>query len=398
MNSKRGYRLRLGTLKEVSSFIDDFRTGATKILARKWTADVAARAAEACDFASLGITPGSRDFIRAACEELNAKLATVDLARHAYNCSLDFYFVDTAILVVFVHGDKDFQEAWRKKRVVEHWGWGKDVPRPAAIPEKQWLFREQVWTALARRPRFASALNFQLLVAPLPLVTPKQVIPYLPSHSVRIDNAVAALLAQEGKKLKDVSQHEIDKLKDHVNRRLVPVLTAEHLLGTAPMEPVPGVMAHKLANPIVEKSDLRARKRSEDVGKSASIDHADIILASDGRTFIAVPNVGLADKSRVFVHVGTKDVVFIQDGINYGTVTNVPEAAKEHLKFCKEAVLVEVDKNGDGRLLRARYVAIVTDISFTENQRQSILGFKRPTRSSAASRELEEWEKKSRNQ
>lgn len=397
MNTRRGYKLKLETLKDLSSFLEDFRAAATKVLAKKWTIDVAARAAEACDFASLGLTSASEDFIRQACNELNATLATSDLARHTYNCAIDFYFVESAVLAIFNHGDKEFQEVWRRKRIVEHWGWAKDVVRPGTIPEKQWQLRERVWTALARRPRFGLTLGFQLLSTPLPVVTVKQVINHLPTHSVRIDNAVAALLAQEGKKIRAVSQHEIERLREHVTRRIASELTADHLLGKISVVPATRPLAQKLASPITEKH--LDGPHSNAGPKAASIDHADIVLASDGRTFIAVPNVGLADNSRVFVHVGTKDVVFIQDGINFGTVTDVPEAAREHLKFCKEAVLVEVDKKGDGRLLRARYVAIVTDISFTENQRQSmIVGFKRPTRSSAASREFEEWEKKSRNQ
>jgi hypothetical protein len=238
-------------------------------------------------------------------------------------------------------------------------------------------------------------LNFQLLSTPLPVVTPRQVVPLLPTYEARVGSAVAALLAQEGKKLKSVSDHELQKLKEHVTRRLVTELTPDHLLGAVPVAPPPQASAQKLKSPIAE---LRASQKPQSK-KADSIDHADIVLSSDGRTFIAVPNVGLADNSRVFIHVGTKDVVFIQDGVNFGTVTEVPEAAREHLKFCKEAVLVEVEKSGEGRLLRARYVAIVTDISFTENQRQSmIVGFKRPTRSSAASREFEEWEKNSQSQ
>jgi hypothetical protein len=395
MNTKRGYRLKLESLKDLSSFMEDFRGAATKVLARKWTTDVAARAAEACDFAGLGLTAPTGDVIRAACNELNLKLASSDMAKHAYNCAIDFYFVESAVLAIFNHGDKDYQEVWRRKRVVEHWGWARDVERPGTISEKQWQLRERVWTALSKRPRFGLTLNFQLLSTPLPVVTPRQVVPLLPTYEARVGSAVAALLAQEGKKLKSVSDHELQKLKEHVTRRLVTELTPDHLLGTVPVAPPPQASAQKLKSPIAE---LRASPKPQSK-KADSIDHADIVLSSDGRTFIAVPNVGLADNSRVFIHVGTKDVVFIQDGVNFGTVTEVPEAAREHLKFCKEAVLVEVEKSGEGRLLRARYVAIVTDISFTENQRQSmIVGFKRPTRSSAASREFEEWEKNSQSQ
>jgi hypothetical protein len=395
MNTRRGYKLKLESLKDLSSFMEDFRGAATKVLARKWTADVADRAAEACDFAGLGLTTPTGDVIRTACNELNLKLANSDLSKHAYNCAIDFYFVESAVLAIFNHGDKDYQEVWRKKRVVEHWGWARDVERPGTISEKQWQLRERVWTALSKRPRFGLTLNFQLLSTPLPVVTPKQVIPLLPTYETRIENAVAALLAQEGKKLKSVSEHEIGKLREHVTRRIVSELTPDHLLGVVPVALPPQASAQKLKNPIAE---LRPVPKLQSK-KADSIDHADIVLSSDGRTFIAVPNVGLADNSRVFVHVGTKDVVFIQDGINFGTVTEVPEAAREHLKFCKEAVLVEVEKTGEDRLLRARYVAIVTDISFTEHQRQSmIVGFKRPTRSSAASREFEEWEKNTQHQ
>jgi hypothetical protein len=161
------------------------------------------------------------------------------------------------------------------------------------------------------------------------------------------------------------------------------------------------IKTQAIAEPTPEKNIQETKKEKIDVVKTrkvdAYIDHADVILASDGRTFIAVPSVGLAVDTRIFVQVTSKDVSFNQSGVNFGTVSGIPQAARDHLKACREAILVEVEKDQAGRLLRAKFIAIVTDITFSEHSNHSLIGFKRPSRTTQA-KEIEEWDKKLRDQ
>jgi hypothetical protein len=121
------------------------------------------------------------------------------------------------------------------------------------------------------------------------------------------------------------------------------------------------------------------------------IDHADVVVSGDGRTFVAVPNVGLDPEARVFVQVSEKDVSISQGGVQFGTVTNVPRAAVDHLRMCDTVTLVEVEHADGRRLLRARHVAIVKDISMFETAMRPLVGFVRNKTPGRGSEEIREW-------
>jgi hypothetical protein len=97
------------------------------------------------------------------------------------------------------------------------------------------------------------------------------------------------------------------------------------------------------------------------------IDHADIVKSSDGRIFVAVPFVGLDTEDRVFLQVADNEIVVTQNAKQFGHVGNVSRSAVDLLRECKTVTMVEVEIANGKRLLRAKHVAIVKDISLTEN-------------------------------
>lgn len=399
MKTTRGFRLKLATLADLSNFLDDFRSDATKVLAGKWTMDVAREAVFTADLASLGLKPRLKDFIGDASQRLNGRLSEGDFSHHAYNCRIEFLNLDGAILAVFEHGDAAYQQAWKRKRAVEFWGWSEEMARPNSISAENWALRGSAWTALRKKPRFGRSLTFTLLDPPLPTLTWRSVANHFPEFEARVDNCVEGILTADGKKRSEASVAEVERVREYVTRTIAPEVHRELMSGQW-TRPKAVSSTREIKTTIVEKRDEKATgETNEEPGEAAQkashIDHADVILAHDGRTFIAVPSVGLAVDTRIFVQVGSRDLSFTQSGVNFGTVPRIPPAARDHLKSCKEAVLVEVEKDAAGRLLRAKFIAIVTDITFSENQKMSLSGFKRPSRSMAA-KELEEWEKTSK--
>jgi hypothetical protein len=395
MKTIRGFRLKLATLADLSGFMDDFRGDATRVLAQKWTADIAREATFTADLAALGIKPKSKDYIKDACRKLNDDLASAEFRHHSYNCRIDFMFLNGAVLAIFDHGDAAYQAAWKRKRAVEFWGWSEEMKRPENISEQNWEMRGKVWRTLAKRSKFGRAISLSLLEPPLPVLSWKTVSGHIPSNEARIENCIDALLAGDKKSRKDVSSEEILRLREYANRSLPKEVSKEMMLGQLPVQATKP-SGREVRSPITAKRTQHANEKEEPgepIVKATHIDHADVILAHDGRTFIAVPSVGLAVDARIFVQVSSREISFKQSGVNYGTVAGVPPAARDHLKSCREAVLVEVEKDAQGRLLRAKFIAIVSDISFSEFQRQSLTSFNRPSKTAAA-RELEEWDRK----
>jgi hypothetical protein len=395
MKTTRGFRLKLATLTDLSGFMDDFRGDATRVLASKWTADVAREATFTADLATLGIKPKSKDYIRDACRKLNDDLMSSDFRHHSYNCRIDFMFLSGAVLAIFEHGDAAYQAAWKRKRAVEFWGWSEEMKRPANISEQNWEMREKVWRTLIKRSKFGRAISLSLLEPPLPGLSWKTVSGHIPSTEARIENCISALLAEDKRPRAEIPEDEVTRLREYATRSIPREVSKELLTGQLPSQ-TQKMSGREIKSPITTKKPEKTRDKEEPGEPSARasyIDHADVILAQDGRTFIAVPSVGLAVDARIFVQVSSREISFKQSGVNYGTVAGVPPAARDHLKSCREAVLVEVEKDAEGRLLRAKFIAIVSDISFSEFHRQSLTSFNRPSKTLAA-RELEEWDKK----
>lgn len=139
------------------------------------------------------------------------------------------------------------------------------------------------------------------------------------------------------------------------------------------------------------RRERSAAPAAEQDGRASSIDHADVVVSSDGRTFVAAPYVGLDVRNRVFLQVGDSHVAVSQGGVQFGYVTGVQKSAIDHLRHCRTVTLVEVERRDGRRLLRARHVAIVSDISLGESVNVALGGFRRP-KATAGDREIREWD------
>ncbi len=397
MKTRRGFRIKLTTLSELSTFMDQFRSDATRVLARKWAQDVARNAVFNADLAYLGNKPKSRDFISDSCMRLNNNFVEINFRQHNYNCQVDFYFFNGGVFSIFEHGDAAYQNVWKNLKRVEFWGWAADLKKPNNVTSDVWKLREETWKGISSKSRFGQELTFSLFEPPLPKIAWKAIAGCLPSLEERVENCLSAILGEDGQTIETTPEIQKDKLRQHI-RNAIPLnisaetLKGEHQKNNNPVQSVKSTIPNLSGNSKPQKAEGKKIENAPKDGKSAYIDHADVILATDGRTFIAVPSVGLAVDTRIFVQVTSRDISFNQNGVNFGTVAGIPQGARDHLKACREAILVEVEKDAEGRLLRAKFIAIVTDITFSEHQNQSLIGFKRPSRTIQA-KELEEWDK-----
>lgn len=421
MDPAKGYRLKVSGVADLSRVLGGFRAEATRLLARRYATLVAREATWALDRWKLGLSGRDDDFIATACSSVRRRLASDGpIPFPDVNCVLSVHFIHDAVLASFVHGHDGYRKAWESIREVVAWGWSEDGPRPRGISEKAWEARGRYWKAAASGPPFGQGLRFTLVEDGLPGLGWGAVRRYLPSWDERVARASAALA-------KDVDPEEAKKLAEEVLVRHLSreALVAEGRPRTARRQPLPSPggreekpsakdesAADKTA-PVASSADdegvtaaerirreaRKARKIREkaaartdnDPGRAASIDHADVVLASDGRVFVATPYVGLDPENRVFLQVGDRHVAFSQGGVQYGHVTDVPKSAIDLLRTCKTVILVEVArKEGGGRLLRAKHVAIVSDISLSDSLSISLGGFRRA--SARGEKEIREWE------
>lgn len=388
MDSASGYRLRTKGLGDVSSLVDSFRTSALKILGRKYGTLVARRAALAVDAARLGSRAPSTDPVADACREVRRALAgeggTVKWG--SLNCVVTFHFVGEAVLATFSHGDGEYRAAWESLRAVARWGWEDGRERPPRVPERDWEARRTLWSAAAARPGFGSGLSFVLIQRPLPDLGWDGFRRWIPDVNER-----ARLAAEEwasSGKAPPREAREPGKLVAMAAARIEPTLARENFYPkVAAAKPRPGPRPQPARQ--AAKAARPAKGRDDD--RVASIDHADVMVTRDGRTFMAVPYAGLAEGTRVFVQVGDGHVTIAQGGTQFGHVAGVKKSALDVLRACKTVIMVEVSKDADGgRLLRARHVAIVSDIGLRESV---AIAFRRPDMAALREEEIAEWDR-----
>ena len=262
MKTIRGFRLKLATLADLSGFMDDFRNDATRVLATKWTADVAREATFTADLATLGIKPKSKDHIADACRKLNDDLAGIDFRHHNYNCRIDFMFFSGAVLAIFDHGDAAYQTAWKRKRAVEFWGWAEEMKRPENISEQNWEMRGKVWRSMTKKSKFGRAITMSLLEPPLPALSWKTVSGHVPSSEARIENCVSALLAEDRKTRDDTSLEEIARLREYAARSLSKDVSKELLTGQATIQTTKSA-GRENRSPITEKKTTQTKGKDE---------------------------------------------------------------------------------------------------------------------------------------
>lgn len=389
MDEIRGYRLKTATIAELSGLIDGFRRDAMKVLARDYARLVARKAVAELDLSLAGGGRRRLDMIGWASGEVGAHLSQKDFMAGGrdLNCRIQFDVVREAVLARFLSGNAEYLRLWENRKDVVKWHWERGQ-RPQGVTEKNWDARRRFWIEATKKPSIGAGFKFILIDEPLPVLGWNGIHRYVPDFESRVSACVDRLAQSQGGAAA-MRKSELQKLREKVRASIPERPGKEHFSDrAAPAAPAarPAAVRVDVAKPAPVQAQV-----SGSGSKRSMIDHADVVVSGDGRTFVAVPYVGLAPEARVFIQVSSKDVSISQGGVQFGTVTNVPRAAVDHLRMCDSVTLVEVEQANGRRLLRAKHPAIVNDIGMFETAMRPLVGFVRKKSSGHASEEIREW-------
>lgn len=393
MDAIRGYRLKTATISELSALIDGFRREAMKVLARDYARLVARKAVTELDMALAGAGRRRQDLIGWASGEIAAQLAQKEfvVGGRDLNCRIQFDIVREAVLARFLSGNAEYLRIWEGRKDVVRWHW-EPGQRPQGVSEANWETRRRLWTEATRKPSIGAGLKFILIDEPLPALGWNGIRRHVPDYESRVAACVDRIAQGKGG-AGGMKKGDLDKLRQQVRASIPERPAKDHFSDRgAPAVQARAQAAVKVAavKPVVA-ANVPSPSMPSPPARRSIIDHADVVVSGDGRTFVAVPYVGLAQEARVFVQVSERHVSISQGGVQFGTVTNVPRAAVDHLRMCDTVTLVEVEQENGRRLLRARHVAIVKDISMFETAMRPLVGFVRSKAPGRGSEEIMEW-------
>lgn len=255
---------------------------------------------------------------------------------------------------------------------------------PGAAPEGmttgQSARREALWSAVPVSP-LGKGLAFELVEGGLPAMRYATVRRYLPAFEVRCRRTARAMLhharcgdlsAVDGASAREFRRYLASaKGKDDLAKavRLMTATLPRSLdVNGVPVYPEPARKPKRQA-PV-------AQARPAVVEAPSSIDHADVIEASDGRIFVAVLYAGLSREDRLHIQVTERQMAFVQNGINFGGVLDAPQAAIDLLRRTNEAIVVEIRKTEGRREVKARHVAVIRDDTLNSALDAAMTGFR----------------------
>lgn len=385
MEDTTGYRLKVGGISDLSRLMDSYRREIMKILARDYARLVARKAVSNLDLARLGISKAHPDMIRQASDETSRLLDERGyiLNGRDLNCKIQLYLVENAILARFISGNVEYRRLWENRKDVIRWAWSPDA-RPAGVTEREWAAREKLWAAATRKPTLGAGVKFVLIDEALPQLAWSGIHRYTPDFEARISHCVEKVAQSMGQSTSSLKKAELENIRARVKATIIEKPTKESFMDAT----ASGTRSASRA--AVKISVTKTPEPIQNAPKAAMIDHADVVLGNDGRTFVAVAHVGLAEDTRIFLQLSGSSITISQAGILFGTVTGVPRAAVDHLRMCDTVTLVEIEQTNGRRLLRAKHVAIVKDITMFENAMRPLVGI---VRSSArrGTQETKEW-------
>ncbi|MBY3433225.1 hypothetical protein HFN89_03400 [Rhizobium laguerreae] len=380
MEFDRGYRLRVSGLGELTKLLGAYRTHSLRIMAGSYAEQIARTAVTTLDAAAVGLVQHKGDLLEKAKDSVAAAhdRATDGVYARSLNCLIEFHFVGPAILAVMTHGGERFRRPWESRREVVKWGWSRDMTRPTHIGEDAWKDRGRFWSEAAKTSAAGFGMfRFILLEEKLPALGWNAIGRSIPDFEWRVEHCVRKLAAAGGLDHAALSERDRKRFEDRVRgairqqldeaaftRQAITGKAKEKKVTTAPPD-VPSPQPPKKPAP----------PKREHV--ASIVDHADIVVASDGRAFMAVPYVGFRAEDRVFIQVGSRDITFMQNGIQYGSVGNIPAASRDYLRGLTSITVVEVVETDGKRLLRAKHTAMVSDISLGEGLRRPLQTFRR---------------------
>nr|WP_250807936.1 hypothetical protein [Neorhizobium tomejilense] len=380
MTFERGYRLRVTGLDGLSKLMGSYRTHALRIMAGAYAEQIARASVSALDASCVGLAQNRGDILELAIENVRAAHdRTVDgVYAPSLNCRIDFHFIGSAILADMVHGNDRYRKPWEARKEVVRWGWSEGA-KPTHIAEAAWIDRERYWSAVGKSGTAGfGTFSFRLLEGKLPSLGWAAASKCAPSFEWRVEQCVRRLALAERLDPASLSPRDRKRLDERARSSIMQVVDISSF-SIKPKIVAPAV------NPKAKAGVPPQRRQAPPPGTkkeelASIVDHADIVVASDGRAFMAVPHVGFRPEDRVFIQVGSKDITFSQNGIQYGTVKNIPASSRDYLRGLTSIIVVEVREEGGKRLLRAKHTAMVSDISIGEGLRRPLQTFARRPR------------------
>ena len=382
MSFKKGCRLKISHMIELNKFISEYRSNAIKLLGASYAKQIAMSATTSLDSYYVGLSQHNGDFLKSAIESVKSSHDKYQDGIYApsLNCVVEFYFIKRAILAVMDHGSAKYQKTWENRPEVIQWGWSHEADRPTHISEKSWNERKLFWNEVGKiKSSNLGHFKFTLIDNKIPPIGWVSIQKNMPKFEWRVAECVRRLAISEELNPNSISDKDKKRLNDRVRKSLTPNL-CEYDFSKDSTTAKLKTQTKKENN---KKTKLLKFSKKPLNSNSSSIDHADIVVAANGRAFIAVPLVDLKKEDRVYIQVGSKDVTFIQNGVLYGTVRDISTDARDYLRSLTSITLVEVGEEKGQRLLRAKHTAMVNDISINEGVRRPVQKFRRKSRETA---------------
>lgn len=366
MDSLKLYRLNIHGFTEFSDFMEGWRGKSLSILSEAYAGMVARKAFEIHDTISLGVSEADGDIIKAAGRFVRkAQAGNKGLVPYAnLNCAINIYFVKGAILARFTHGNEAYRKAWERTPEVVEWAW-RPGARPQGISDKAWRMRGRYWEEVQKKNSFGLGMKFILIDNRLPDLPWANIRRHKPDMETRIRQCMEIIEAAPPSEFAGMKK---EKMRTLIAGKLKQKVTEEDFV-TVIKEKARANSVKKPSGAKGKSIKHEVKRKTQHDDKASQVDHADILVALDGQIFIAVPYVGFEKSSRVFVQAGDNHLAFSQNGTQYGYVTDVKKSALDVLRGTKTVTLVEVglSSKGNKRLLRAKHVAIVSDIGLSES-------------------------------
>lgn len=381
MDASSGYRIKVDTLKELADFLAGVRTALLVTFKRQYGRSLARESTRLLDLHRAGVSrrPADGNPLADATRIVRASWKSVR-TKGGWHPDLDFsaeiYIGSDGVLARLVCAGPAYRKAWESRKEIQRFGWhGKS--RPSSVSAADWAARKSAWERVMTGPALARCMQMNLVEKTLPVLTSGAVKRFMPRYEDRVTAAAKHIALQKkfGAGASAAAGAEWLRSDEGVAAFADAVRLAAAVI---PKDPARDELAHYGQPVPTEAAPAEPRM----------IDHADIVEASDGRIFVAVPHAGLAIGKRVFVQAGDDHLAVLQDGVHFGHVDAVPRIALDLLRASQTATLVEIQEVGDKRRLKAKHTAMIIDVGLADTFQQTISRWRTP---SAEPRERDEW-------
>lgn len=367
MNVPRGYRIRLEGPGSLGDFTSSLRSASLRVFARRYGTALADEVAKRVDLNRAGVEAREPEAspLRESVEQMRAVFAGGGRTAAALGVDLRlrFHLVGAEALIRVEEAHPDFVAEMEALPGLLDASLPSGIA-PEGVPAAEWEERRALWEAALSGPPLASGLAFRLVEGDLPSLRYAALRRHFPQHDLRCRRTARALLFH--KRTGEAVPRDAAQARDF--RRYL-----ETGKGQALLEQEVRSLSRLLPDPIDQPSVLRYAPAAAAPKPAlvpslptppcapAPIDHADVIESGDGRIFVAVMDAGLATDERIHIQVVERHVAFVQNGIHFGGIPDVPHKAVDLLRESREAIVVELSREPGRREIKARHVALVRD-------------------------------------